>query len=56
MLNLRDLKNTGSIFVESNPVIRTEHNIRLFRHSAYKAHSPNPNMAWKRKGKEEKAT
>jgi len=30
---------------------RTEQNIRLFKHLAYIAHSPNPNTAWKRKEK-----
>ena len=30
---------------------QTEQNIRLFRHSAYIAHSPNTNTAW---GKNEK--
>ena len=33
---------------------RTEQNIRLFRHSAYIAHSPNTNTAGKRKEKRRK--
>jgi len=37
-------------------VIRTEQNIRLFRHSAYIAHSPNTNTAWKRKEKRRKTS
>ena len=32
-------------------IFHTEQNIRLFRHSAYIAHSPNINIAWKRKEK-----
>ena len=32
-------------------LLLTEQNIRLFRHSAYIAHSPNTNTAWKRKEK-----
>ena len=35
---------------------RTEQNVRLFRHSAYIAHSPNTNTAWKRKEKIRKTT
>ena len=33
---------------------RTEQNISLFRHSAYIAHSPNTNSAWKKKRKGKK--
>jgi len=36
---------------ETKTLNRTEQNIRLFRHSAYIAHSPNTNTAWKRKEK-----
>ena len=39
---------------ETKTLNRTEQNICLFRHSAYIAHSPNTNTAWKRKMKSEK--
>ena len=33
---------------------QTEQNIRLFRHSAYIAHSPSTNTAWGKKRKKKK--
>ena len=38
--------------IKAHVTERTEQNIRLFRHSAYIAPSPNTNIAWKRKRKE----